>query len=398
MGLLHTLLPNAALSALLLGASSLALAAGSFAGCSSDDTLPLDASSGSGTTTQTGDNRGAELFAALQADLLAACDACHKAGGIADTPFLAGPDVYMSVTSWPGIITQDPAKSTFLTHAISGAGHSGTNLDSDSLKDTLLPAIEAWLEEEARGIVDGEEELGPSIEPITPILGFNAVYLDSLGPEFAGMAITFNADTLTTTLLQLSELQIHATSDSGVHYSHPLFVVYPKGLEADPDPTDSFSNFEDRVGIGESETLGPGTLILTNWQNGAKLSVAFELIEPLGGGGGEGGGGSGTGGCVAVDLFTANAQGPLQNNCAGCHGGNNGQATSALDMSDLQGDPASACAQVKNRVSPGDPPSSQIFITTDPGGNAAHPFKFGGDANAWNAFRESTSNWITAEQ
>jgi hypothetical protein len=66
-------------------------------------------------------------------------------------------------------------------------------------------------------------------------------------------------------------------------------------------------------------------------------------------------------------------------------------------MSGLQTDPAKACAQIKNRVSPADPPSSQIFITTDPGGNAAHPFKFGGNADTFNNFRNSVSTWIAAE-
>ncbi len=175
-------------------------------------------------------------------------------------------------------------------------------------------------------------------------------------------------------------------------------MVYPKGLEADPDPTDSFSNVEQTVEIGESQPLGPGLLVLTNWQNGAKLSVAFEVIEVLSAQGGTGGLGPGDGGCAALDSFNASAQDLLQQSCFGCHGGNNGQATAAVDMSELQANPAIACAQVKNRVSPADPPASQLFITTDPGGNAAHPFKFGGDANAFNAFRQSTSIWISAEQ
>ena len=78
--------------------------------------------------------------------------------------------------------------------------------------------------------------------------------------------------------------------------------------------------------------------------------------------------------------------------------GGNGQASAALDMSELANDAAKACAQVKNRVNPADPPASQIFITTNPNGNAAHPYKFGGIADTFNNFRSGLSIWIAAEQ
>jgi hypothetical protein len=67
-------------------------------------------------------------------------------------------------------------------------------------------------------------------------------------------------------------------------------------------------------------------------------------------------------------------------------------------MTALSSDTTKACAQIKNRVNPLDPASSQLFITTDPGGNAAHPFKFGGNAGAFNTFRDSVSIWVTAEK
>jgi len=31
----------------------------------------------------------------------------RDAGGIADTPFLAGPDVYATIVSWPGLVVKD---------------------------------------------------------------------------------------------------------------------------------------------------------------------------------------------------------------------------------------------------------------------------------------------------
>ncbi len=79
------------------------------------------------------------------------------------------------------------------------------------------------------------------------------------------------------------------------------------------------------------------------------------------------------GGCKDVTSFSANAVGLLKQNCQGCHGGNNAQAKGAVDMSALNSDEAAACSQVKNRVSPANVGSSQLFITTDPGATPLTP-------------------------
>lgn len=345
-------------------------------------------------------NGGEAMFRALEADFFEACGGCHDAGGIANTPFLAGPDRYQTAMSWPGVVTKPASQSSLLTHAVKGGGHSGANLDSESLAPTLLPAVTDWLEEEARGIVDAPVDSGPRVAPLAPIMGFNAVYLDGLGEDFRGMAMTFTASLLTDDALLLTDIQVHPTAKLGVHMVHPLFVVFPKGGEPDPDPVDSFSNLDQRFDPGVAGSLGPGTMILTNWVDGGKLSVAFETIEVLGdttGSGNGGGGSTGGGGCTDVPAFQANAS-PALGVCAGtCHAGQNGQATAAVDMSALGSDAATACAQVKNRVNVDNPAASQLFITTDPGGNAAHPYKFNGNDADFAAFRDQVTAWIAAE-
>jgi hypothetical protein len=342
------------------------------------------------------ENHGAELFAALEDQLVDACITCHDAGGIADTPFLAGPDRYHSIVSWPGVLVANPAESILLTHAVSTGGHSGTNLDSAALKDTLLPAVKAWLDEEATALQAAPvPDAGSYIAPVAPILGFNAMYLDALGDEYKGMALTFNAAELGPATLEISELEVHPTSDLGVHLVHPLFVVYPVGGEPGPDPVDSFSNVDQTFEPAQSAELGPGLVVLTNWSKDAKISIAFETIEPYAGAPADGGM---EGGCKDVDSFDANAKPLLESNCFTCHGGANAQANAAVDMSKLKTDSAAACAQVKNRVSPDDPPKSQLFVTTDPDGNAAHPYKFGGSASKFDAFQSSVSSWIAAEK
>jgi len=394
--------PTSVLTAVLFGAGLVSILSSAAIGCASDPaTIPTGTDTGTGGggggTTSSGEapaDKGEELFRGLEEDLLVNCGPCH-AGDTSNTPWLGGEDPYVSILAWRGMVTKDWRKSKLMTIPIEGGGHPGSpNLDSTSLPPTLYPGVQAWLEEEAKAIVVGDEEgpvTGPAIEPVTPVMGFNALYLDSLGAAFQGMAITFFADTPTDNLLMLTDLQIHATSEKGLHVVHPLFVVYPKNVQADPDPVDSCSNVDQTIDIGGAQELGPGTVILSNWQPEAKLAVVFEKVEPY-----TPGAPVETDGCKDVTSFTTNAVGPLQDNCAGqCHGGNNSAAKAALDMSALQDDPEKACAQVLNRVKTDDPNGSPILVVTQPGGNANHPYKFpnGGYEN----FQTAVSTWIMAE-
>lgn len=358
-------------------------------------------SGGGGTTTSSTESvdKARQLFEGLADEMVSACGSCHDAGGFADTPFLREPR-YDSITSWPDIVTKDPNDSLLLTYSIIGGGHSGSNLDSDSLKNTLLPKVEAWLAEEAKAIADVPvEQKGKSVDPFAPILGFNAVYLDGIDKAFTGMAITFNANELTTSSMELTNVEVHTTSKMGIHMVHPLFSVYPKGGDPNPDPADSFSNVDQYIDYGRSEALGPGTLILTNWVEGGKLQISFENIETYSTMSPDGGDGGLAGGCVDLDSFNQNAKASF-GQCLGCHGGSNGQATAAVDMQGLvnDADVTNACAQIRNRVNPEDPPQSQLFITTDPNGNAAHPYKFNQNQGAFTTFKDAVSLWIAAEK
>ncbi len=358
-------------------------------------------------TTGSGGGGGApaadpkELFSALEAEFVSACASCHIPGGLADRPFLAQPDRYQSVISWPGLITKDPNQSLLVTYPVAGGSHQGTNLDSAGLNESLFPKIKAWLAAEGAAIAAPIDMAKPTIPPSAPIMGFNAIYLTPLDKDLEGVAITFSANALTENTIELKDLQVHTTTKVGVHLVHPLFVVYPKNKMADPDPVDNFSGFDQYFDPNTSTEFGAGTVLLTNWVPEAKLSIVFETAEPYTPGSGMGGGGgmgTMTGGCKDVAEFMASAQGRFQTSCFGCHGGANGQANAALDMSKLQSDPAAACGQIKNRVKPADAPNSQIFITTDPGGTAAHPFKFGGNQGQFDTFKTNVSLWIQAEQ
>jgi hypothetical protein len=393
-------------AALVIALSAATFASAVGAGCGSpDNSLSLSTSVTSGAGTGTGGAQaqaGAAkaLFDALKTQLVKECGACHKVGGSADTPFLGdpetgSPDTYKTITSWPQFVIKDYAKSRLLLHPDSKE-HKGVP-SSEELKAKLT----VWLAEEAKSVKDVSMEVKPTIPPFKPIVpGFNAVYLGALGVEFEGMAVTFSADELTPTTLSLTQIQVHPTTKKGLKLVHPLFTVFPAGsMEGDPDPVDSFSNVMLELQPGAVGNLGPGKVILTNWQGGAKLSLAFESVSAIDPNAGTGGAGGGTvsGGCKAVDSFKLNAQ-QMLNTCFGCHGGSNDSATNAVDMKALMSDPAKACGQVKNRVDVITPAKSQLFVTTNPGGNATHPYKFGGNTTQFNNFVNSVSKWITAEK
>src|SRR5689334_9171083 len=102
--------------------------------------------SAGGATADAGANKGKELFGKLENDMYAACGpGCHEAGGTADAPFLAGPDRYQSITSWPGIVVKHPADSKLETYPVAGNQHPYKKLDQAPLDTTLYPRIKAWL-------------------------------------------------------------------------------------------------------------------------------------------------------------------------------------------------------------------------------------------------------------
>ena len=345
-------------------------------------------------------DQGFAKFSEVEAELVKECAGCHKVGGQADTPFLGDPETknpspYEAITSWPGILVVDWKKSDLVTWPASGV-HSGPAPSS-----ALADGIEAWLKIESESIAETTEESDPTLAPRKPIMGgFNSFYLDSLGQEFSGMAITFFAEELSDSTLKLSKLEVHPTLKNGIDIDHPLFVVYPKGSTApEPDPVDSFSNVAQSVEVGTSAPLGPGLVILSNWSKGAKISIAFKSIaatDPNGGMGGAGGAGGNDGPCMALSAFTNNAA-PALAPCMLCHGGGNGTATNAVDMTQLQSNPTAACGQLYNRIDPNNPQQSQLFVTTNPNVANGHPFKFGGNSNNFNTFVTAVTTWIQAE-
>ncbi len=319
------------------------------------------------------------------------CGACHELGGPADEPFLAEPDPYVSITSWPAIVVKDATKSILIVHP--GEGNHGGG-QAPPLKDELKALCLEWLKMEAKNLPDATGNLVYSVKPFKPILGgaFNTVYLDAIDPSLQYASISFNARELTDTLLQLKDLQVHPIEGQSIHIVHPLFTVYAPKSEPDPDPVDSFSGTDQTFTLDTPDlSLGTGELVLSNWKKDSYLGIAFELIEN------EGGGGPATS-CLHITEFKEQVVPQLKYCADTCHGGANIQANATMDLSKLDADPPTdACAQVRSRITPGDPEMSRILQVTDPTQQAVHMYKFMGNKNKYQAFKTAVSPWILLE-
>ena len=328
--------------------------------------------------------------------LKSVCYACHAQGGISDEPFLAKPDYYASIASFPGIIVPTVSQSILITHPNDpnhGAGQ-GAHLDGQ-----LRTNVENWLQYEADHLPKGDG--GPMLTPLKPYLqgAYNAIYLDPLGSDFANSSITFNAQEIgDPPILTLTNLQVHAISGVTLHIVHPLFTVYPAAGGEIPDPIDSFSGFDSTYTINTDYTLGTGTLILNDWSKDARLGISFEKLEATVDA-------SALKQCKNVGLFQSTFVALLQNPngltpCATqCHGGANVAAQKQMDLSHL-GDtpPDAACSQVLSRITPSDPTNSEILLVTDPSSGIPHLFKFKGMQSDYNTFKTAVLPWIMAEQ
>jgi hypothetical protein len=335
---------------------------------------------------------GKDVFNALEPDILGECGPCHKLGGPADAPFLALPDVYNSITSWPGIIVPIPSQSLILTHPADPTHGGGQAPDmSKELRAKVLP----WLTLEASEIPTPMGSSKAYITPFKPLIkgAYNTVYLDPLGQSLTSSSLSFSATEVgdPPTMLVLSHIEAHPVADTTLHLVHPLFSVYPDGGGEMPDPIDSFSNVDALFSIGDDPTIGTGTLILTNWSKGARLGLAFDTAEVTG---------SGTplADCKNLAGFKKEVVPQLQHCAMNCHSGMMMVPTAAMDLTQLMAKPDIACAQVKARINPDDPPSSDMLIVTDPSKQVKHGYKFGGDKQQYGAFKTAVTPWIISEK
>jgi len=331
----------------------------------------------------------AEFNTKVKPILSGSCGACHnKSGGVGPGFLEEKPDMLTMLLAYPALVGDSPQSSRLYTKGV----HDGPALNSSE-----APVVASWIinwnlygPKKDPGMMMGPPK--PIVKPFVPVVGANVVELSALDPKFAGMQVTFDA-TVSGTNLTLTKLNVKAAAMMGVRIAHPLFVTWDPQYNATPDPIDSFSNLDQTVFQGETKPMGPGILVLPNFQTGYLLNIVFKTIETK-----EGMGGGGTiTGCKAVANFAQNVR-PLINGATpgcqagNCHGGGAAGLTMAAGLTD-----ADYCLNVRNELDFTTPANSRILTKPNPASGVGHQ---GGKmaAAAFATFQTAVNNWLNAER
>jgi mono/diheme cytochrome c family protein len=323
------------------------------------------------------------------------CQVCHDGsrvniGFVEGTSDLGRRDTLMAYA--PAVVNVDaPGSSRILTKGL----HEGPALDAIQTSDIL-----EWVQAERDAQPDPGAG-GPVLEtepflaqictgglPGEATCPINTVGLDAIGDGVVGAKIQFVAQALGSGIY-MTNLRL-LPGAGGAFIEHPLFVSWPEDTTMPPkaDTIDRFFNVKLNLMMTaspEEEQIGGGTAAFVGFVATDKLTIHFKtakLYQPDGGGG-PGGGASG---CKVLASFKTNAQTLFSQpvagagqSCLSCHGGQNPNATSAMNLTgvDAADDPTIqlACNQVRTRVNFQSPDQSSIFLAPDPA-NMNHPFKF----------------------
>jgi cytochrome c553 len=349
--------------------------------------------------------------------LMTSCIGCH-AGQRPNTDFLAGTEDLeiraRMITFTPAVINLSaPQSSRILTKG----PHEGPSLTATETSDVL-----EWIRAEKDAQPDpGETDPAANLEttpfipaictsgtPPSPTCPTNDIDLTEVG--LPGAKLHFVATALGSGLY-LNQLSIIPGPD-GVYLEHPLFASYPDGESVVPDEIDRFYNVKlNLMGNATGEQIQGGYASFPLFKPNAKISVLFKIVkayQPETPGGPGGGGG---GGCKKLDDFKTSARalfaqpaGGAAQSCLSCHGGQNGNATSAMNITGVNAadDPTIqlACNQILTRANLTTPDQSGVFLAPDPGNNN-HPFRF--TAAQLNTFKNGPPGtgvlgWINLEK
>lgn len=347
---------------------------------------------GGGGPTYTGGSNGdggvqaaiaEQLYRQVESGLKMRCaGGCHDTGVNAkDYKWLAGPDTYATIKKYPGIVVDDVYSSKLENHP---ANHPTASLTGPGMPvdQNLLDGVTKWLTAEAAAL---QGMALPSTDPVDVMSG--SADLGKAG--VAGAKITWTAQDLGGGIMRFGNVQLVAPGNTGVHVIAPLFVMVPAmGSEVH----DLSNSTVDVTAAAGGTKMINSILYFYNWQAGSKLRIEFQKIESATVMGGDGGMQSG---CKDTATFQASAAPQLQQ-CLGCHAGNNGQATNALDLKALSGQVnyAQACSQARFKINFQNKAQSPIIVTPRDKLNG-HPYQVpGGNANAYTT---GLTNWINKE-
>lgn len=336
----------------------------------------------------------ADYFASRVEPMLSSrCGACHGPDRLGPDFLRPSPDVRTQLLSYPALVDLDTPRSSRLLTKGEHSGPAFSTGESD--------LVRTWIElEAAEGTMVDPRERELATSPTTIREGFNALPLDALG--LPGASLHFVAARVGAGMF-LDSVQI-AAGPLGARVQHPIFVTWIDGVPT-PDPVDRFAGVEIAVDPNTTRAFDTGTVVLTEFPEGALLSVHFDAVGPLMAPmpGGDADGGMPTmpaDGCTDLGAFRASAQSQLTTYCTRCHAGGNPSATAGMDMRNVgAADDARlllGCNQVLGRISPSAPSASGLFTQPDPAAGGGHPFKFG-TAGELERFRSGVLAWFEME-
>ncbi len=335
------------------------------------------------------------------------CASCH-AGSDPTVAFIKGTDALdqrATLLSSEIVSLEAPQSSRLLTKG----AHSGPALLASQASD-LLEWISA--ERDAAG-VSGTADTGLETARFTPLLctagnpgdptcPITYVDISGLVANWAGAKIRFVAQPLSQDLY-VTNLTLEGGPE-GVYIEHPLFVSWPIEGDPIPDTLDRFFNVKMNLASDAMpEQINGGTAAFVNFAPNNQLTIHFKVVDkyrPDDGMGG--GGGTAAAGCKALAQFKANAQAPLNTNCASCHANaGNANARSAMDLTGITATDdmtlQNVCNQARTRINFQDTNASGFYIAPNPAMGTNHQFKFPTQAN-FDAFKAAVDVWVQAEK
>lgn len=340
----------------------------------------------------------AEFDAKVRPILLAECGQCHAmaSGGVGPGFLSANPDVYTTVTNYPGLIGTTPETSRILTKDVhvGGSFHASTGYTPSAQMQAEAKTIADWivLYNEAGGSDIGADlSVKPRIMPFLPVAGPKSIDLGVLDPTLAGTTFSFTVTIIGTTQIEFSNITLKGTATVGVHIKSPVFAKF---AAADPNVALDI----DYDYLGKDFTAGPGattvlspSLTFTAYTSGQLVNVSFEVLENSAGAPDMAG--MGTTNCKDLTAWATimpnfqTALPGMNNACAAgaCHGQNGG--TGGLNLNGISATNQAVCTSVLNNTITANPAMSPIYL---------HPTDASGHAGGKITAGQARTDWLTA--
>lgn len=328
--------------------------------------------------------------------LVQSCANCHDRpqGNVA--AFLTTDAEYSAVTGYENgkFINVPVATQSVL---LAKGAHTGPAFEPEQ-----YAAVQGWIEAEiasrpsnANGMM--KSALLPTAPITTGDFNMNFGNEDPINDPQAN--ITFSLAPDSSNFYRVSKLTLTAGPTTGIHIKHPKFY-FITNTASFADPADSLGIVDLSVPANGSATIGTGTVLLTNAPSNdpnTRIGIAFESLtksnaQPV------------VVACKDFKDFNPALVNDLKGCAATCHGGRNGAATSAYDMTlSTSTDMAklmSFCVSSLGRISTQTPNKSILLLQAIPqaqGGTANHPFKYSLAADI-TRFTNEVTTWAAGEK